>query len=277
LREIHGSVRDKSWIPEYNDIVIETDSMPNRDWRRMSLFSMITMLLHSMKLGFYVMRYVIERYDMRYARFLEFFSELQMAPGTGTLFRREVAIFEDYLDSLMAGQGRGVVMPDHGDIYWDSEEAAFLRIAENLDEFYEELHDLVGQFLAREGVACAAEEIAEVVRYQHMRMPGPTLPRVTQWTFAYNFPEYFQRAFGTDPVDLARDSQTMVCDPIDFEGARAEFAKRTILWGRKSGALLTKCRWESLDRPWVNSDTPVVGGGDAGPVSLPRAANLGGE
>ncbi len=275
LREIHGSVRDACWIPEYSDIVVETDAMPNRDWRRMSRFSMITMLLHSMKLGFYVMHYVTERHGVRYAPFLEFLAELQMAPGTGALFRREVAIFDDYLDSLMAGQGRGVVMPDHGDIYWDSEEAAFLRVAEDLEGFYAELRDLVCQFLMREGVDFAPDEIAEVVRYQHMRMPGPTLPQEREWTFKYNFPEYFQRAFGTDPIGIARDSQTMICDRVDFKGARADFAKCVILWGRKSVALLTKCDWESVDRPWVNSHTPLAG--HDGPVALPRAANLGGE
>jgi hypothetical protein len=110
-----------------------------------------------------------------------------------------------------------------------------------------------------------------------MRMPEPSLPRLREWTFTYNFPEYFQRAFGTDPVEIARDSQAMICDPIDFKGARAEYAKRTILWGRKSGALLTKCHWESLDRPWINSDTPLVDHDAPEQVALPRAANLGGD
>jgi len=39
---------------------------------------------------------------------------------------------------------------------------------------------------------------------------------------------------------------------------------------------LTECRWESLDRPWVNSDTPLVGHDAPVPTALPRAANLGG-
>jgi len=277
LREIHGTVRDASWVPEYNDIVVETNAMSNADWRRMSRLSMVTMLLHSMKLGIYVMRYMTDRYGVSYAPFLEFCSDLQMAEGTGGHFRREVAIFNDYLDGLMDGKGRGVVMPDHGGIYWDSEEAAFLRVAEDLDGFYEELRDLVCQYLDREGIDYAPDEIAEVVHYQRMRMPQPTLPAETEARFRYNLPEYFHRIFGTDPIGVARDAQVLSCDPIDFKGDRWDFARRTILWGRKSGALLVTCRWESLDRPWINSEMQFGLDPRSGLAALPRAANLGGE
>lgn len=277
LREIHGSVRDESWVPEYNDIIVETNAMSNHDWRRMSKLSMVTMLLHSMKLGFYVMRHMADRYSTGYVPFIEFCSDLLMAEGTGGHFRREVAVFDKYLDGMMAGEGRGVVMPDHGVIYWDSEEAAFLRVAEDLDGFYAELRDVVCQFLDQNDIDYAPDEIAEVVRYQRMRMPQPTLPKQTEWTYQYNLPEYFHRSFGTDPVGVSRDTQVVTCDPIDFAGDRADFAKRTILWGRKSGALLVKCRWESADRPWVNSETHYGLAEESGLAALPRAANLGGE
>ena len=277
LREIHGSVRDASWVPEFHDIVVATDAMPHRDWRRMNRLSMMTMLLHSMKLGIYVMRYMTDRYGVRYVPFIEFISELQMAPDTGAAMRREMADFDAYLDRMMAGEGRGVVMPGHGVIYWDAEEAAFLRIAEDLNGFYDELCDLVCQFLGREGVSYDAEEIAEVVRYQRMRMPGPTMPDLKQWVFRYNLPEYFHRCFGTDPVAVAPERQMLEIEPIDYRGERPDFAKRTILWGRKSGALLVDCRWESLDRPGVTSDMQFGIVEESQLAPLPRAANLGAE
>ena len=277
LREIHGSVRDESWVPEYHDIVVETADMPHGDWWRMNRISMMTMLLHSMKLGFYVMRYMTDRYDVKFAPFIEFISDRQMAPGTGDKFRREMEIFDDYLGLMMAGEGRGVVMPDHGVIYWDAEEAAFLRIAEDLDGFYDELRDMVCQYLEREGVVFDAAEIGEVVRYQRMRMPGPTLPDLNEWTFQYNLPEYFHRCFGTDPIPVARETQLLEIEPIDYRGLRADFAKRTILWGRKSGALLVDCRWESLDRLGISSDMRFGLAEDAHLAPLPRSANLGAE
>lgn len=275
LREIHGSIRDESWVPEYHDIVVETADMPHNDWRRMNRMSMMTMLLHSMKLGFYVMRYMTDRYPVNFTPFIEFVTELKMAEGTGSQFRREMELFDAYLDRMMSGEGRGVVMPNHGGIYWDAEEAAFLRIAEDLDGFYDELRDMVCQYLDHNGVAYDADEVAEVVRYQRMRMPGPTLPDLTEWTFRYNLPEYFHRCFGTDPIAVVPEKQVLECQPVDFQGARADFAIRTILWGRKSGALLVACRWESLDRGGMTSEMQFGITEESQLVPLPRAANLG--
>ncbi len=59
LREIHGSIRDQGWVKEYQDIIVATQSMSNNDWRRMTRLATMTMLLHSMKLGFYVLGWLL--------------------------------------------------------------------------------------------------------------------------------------------------------------------------------------------------------------------------
>ena len=66
LREIHGSIRDASWVREVQDIVIGTASMSNADWRRMTRLSTLTMLLHSMKAGFFVMTWMADRFGLPY-------------------------------------------------------------------------------------------------------------------------------------------------------------------------------------------------------------------
>ena len=46
----------------------------------------------------------------------------------------------------------------------------------------------------------------------------------------------------------------MVTRPIDYKGDKGRFVRETILWGRKSGTLIVKCGWNSLERAESSSD-----------------------
>lgn len=249
LTEIHGAIRDGRLVPEYEDITVSTDSMPLADWRRMTVFSWVTMLLHSMKLGFFALTYLVDRYGIQYVDFIRFVSEGRMSAGTGALLRAELAEFDAQLDRLLAGHGRGRELPEFGAIYWDEEEASFLRISQNLDRFYDELAEVLREFLDQQGVAYDADELAEAVRYQRLRMPSAAPPPVTEWTFAFNFPEYFATKMRPEAVPLARRAQVLRLRPAVFHGDKVRYARETILWGRKSGTMLTPVDWQNADAP----------------------------
>ena len=208
-----------------------------------------------------------------YTRFVEYVSDLAFPADTGPRLRAEVGRCETYMDTLMAGGGRGIEMPYHGDIYWDIEEASLLALSEDLEGFYDELLEIVQGYLETQGVEYDPAEVAEVVRYQRLRMPVPAPSRMTEWRFAYNLPEYFDRLLGAAPVPVVRETQIMTVRPENFRGDRRRFARETILWGRKSGTMLTEIEWESVGRSGVNSSAPIQT--SAGLPPLPRAANLG--
>ena len=186
------------------------------------------------------MAYLVDRYGHRYTDFIEFLSELRMKPATGNIIRREVKAFYDHIEELMRGEGRGLLVPEYGDIYWDVEEASLLRLSEELDDFYTEMEDMACQFLEFRNIAYDAEEILQIIQYQKMRMPRATLPTVTRWSFEYNIPEYFEYLFSRRPVQLVKKRQDMVCQPVDYKDDKVRFGRETILWGRKSGTLLVK-------------------------------------
>ena len=238
LMEIHGKVRDTQWIREYQDIIVKTASMPNEDWRRMTVLSVVTMLMHSMKLGFFVMAYLADRYGTQYVDFVEHLVESGSDGASKTIISREVAALFDYTSALMEGKGRGIHLADYGDIYWDAEEASFLRISENLQTFYAEMEEELHRFLRVRGIDSDVEELHEIVAYQAMRIPQHTLPETSERMFERNIPEYFETHFGTKPVAMEKSQQKLICCPIDFAADRSRFARETILWGRKSGTML---------------------------------------
>jgi putative methyltransferase len=243
LTEIHGAIRQEGLVTEYEDIVVTTNSMLQEEWRRMAVFSWMTMLLHSMKTAFFVMYYLHDRYSVKYTDFIGYICDRRMPPGVGNTLREELAQFDSQLDRILEGYGRGREMPEYGGIYWDEEEASVLRITEKLDEFYDEMLVLVRELLREKGISWDDAELSEAVRYQSMRMPSCQPLNHKEWRFNSNLPEYFETCFRSDAKPLMAKPQIMSIFAKDYQGDKPRFAKETILWGRKSGTNLTEIMW----------------------------------
>ncbi len=55
------------------------------------------------------------------------------------------------------------------------------------------------------------------------------------------------RLFGNHPIRLAPQSQLATATAKVTSRDPYEFARQVLLWGRKSGAILNDCHWETLD------------------------------
>ncbi len=244
LTEIHGSVRRVDWVTEYEDIVVETASMSREDWRRMLVFSWVVMLFHSLKLGFFVMSWLTERFGLAYRDFIGDIAERHF-PADSKLLNDVIDAFHRKIDGHLQGEGRGCILPEFGAIYWDVEETAFLNLSADFSAFFAELEVAVSDMLRRRGIAFDAEELAEVMRYQSLRTPRRLASEtVAQHRFAFNLPEYFDAYFTETPVLVRKEPQTLAIEHKNFGGDKATFARETILWGRKSGLMLTRTAWQ---------------------------------
>jgi len=137
LTEIHSKVRDPSWVTEYEEIVVSTNSMSLEDWREMLVLSWISMLMHSLKLGYFVMEWLFtERNTPR----IDFLTHLAAGPGNGHIAKL-VDWFYTKTDYILAGGGRGCVVC--GDIYWDVEEAAFIKCMIDSESFYNNMAEVI--------------------------------------------------------------------------------------------------------------------------------------
>ncbi|MBP7063434.1 hypothetical protein [Ferrovibrio sp.] len=245
LNEIHGSIRDASWVKEYEHIITESYSMTQTDWRRMVRLSWITMVLHSMKLGFYAMIWLRDRYGVKASDLIQFISDREAASLKGSIMGDELDKYDGLIDKMLnEGAGRGLALREYGDIYWDVEEATFLRAAEELDRFYSEFTTLLVEFLDGRNVPFDRADLEEMIRYQQARIPARVPTTITEHHFRHNLPEFFDRRFSTQPIPLLAVQQSMTTHPIDFEGDKKRFARETILWGRKSGTMLVSTAFE---------------------------------
>jgi len=249
--------------------------MPVSDWRRMTRLSIMSMVMYSMRLGLFALSYLAERYGTSYTGFIEYTCDRDIRDGKDTIIREELNAADRYIDDLLDGKGRGVELPKYGATYWDLEETILLRSLERLDEFYAEMFELICEFLAINGHEFDGEEIAEVVRYQQMRMPTTKPQSITKGDFKFNLPEYFHNLFGTDPIAVTKEHQVLSVTPRPFDGDFERFAKEAVIWGRNSDTMLLDCQWRSIERPWIDSSQIVREDKDVEALGLPRAANLG--
>ena len=240
---IHAATQREDWVPEYEETVVATNTLNQEDWRRAAIFSWTTMLLHSMKTGFFVMGYLKDRFHINYTDFIRHLSELDMRPEIGGMIREEIARYNQQLDHILDGKGRGSYAPEYGEIYWDLEEMSFLEVSKDLERFYSEFSDIITDYLDQLNVTYDPEELMEAVTYQRLRIPGrmPTGQRCHN--FRFNFPEYFEKRLSTAPISLKPNAQTMEIVEADFGGNAERYAREIILWGRKSGLVTTDVRW----------------------------------
>lgn len=242
LKEIHGLVRAEDRVEEKEEIVIATKAMSNEDWRRALVLSWVTMSLHSLKLGFFVMAWLVDRFGQKHSSFLEYYCTAGRDAERYPMISRELAIFDAKIERILAGEGRGCVMPDYGKIYWDEEEASFLRVSEDYNAFYQDLGRLVQAFLAEQGCALPAEELADVLAFQQASMPMPRGAGLRLKAFDHKVVNYFDTLFSSAPQALEPGSQHVEFSQTAFGGDLPRFARESILWGRKSGTMLCQPR-----------------------------------
>ena len=62
-----------------------------------------------------------------------------------------------------------------------------------------------------------------------------------------NIPEYFDRLLTASPIAISRQPQMLIVTARQFTD-KGRFAVETLMWGRKSGTIMTKVEWTEQER-----------------------------
>lgn len=241
LTEMHASPRKEGWVDEYETIVIATDSLPHEDWREVCKLSWLTLFIHSMKAGVFVLGWLWDRFNITPSEYVDF---LLHKSKSESLLGKELKIWDGILDRIVGGESRGTILSQYLDVYLEVEEAALLRCSEAWEVFYRDLAARTLEFLRARGIdALNSIELIEVIDYQRARMPSFEAPEIREQEYTLNIPEYFDKLFGSSPVPLERKLQILSLKPKTWAN-KEQYARETVLWGRKSGTLLVECSYE---------------------------------
>lgn len=232
LHEIHCAPRQENWVTEFQHIVTSTRTMSNSDWEKMLVYSLVVLLLHSMKAGIYLLAVITRKFSITHRNLI-----LALIESPEPSIRSIIDGFRDYGRSILSGGGRGIYRPEWSDVYLDPEEVALLELCENKNEFYSAVRRTWNPLLA----GIDSKIIDDLFLFQSSLIPSESsdnLPEVTL-ELSTNVAEVAYKLFYSESVSIT-DIPTALRVFHENFSSKHEFTRRRVVWARKSGTILNE-------------------------------------
>lgn len=130
MRVPHTNVTSNDWVQEWDEIIVGTNTMPVADWCECTAISWTVQLLHSLKVGYDLINYIHITYNLSYM----FIYDLLLRAGL-----YEINMFYTIADQVAHGSHWSQTDDLFGNVYYEPEELAYLRILHDKDRFYNQL------------------------------------------------------------------------------------------------------------------------------------------
>lgn len=244
LQEVHSVTREKDSVEEIEKIIIYTNSMPPKDWRKSAVNAWVTQTLHSLQAGNHISNYLRDRHEVRYVDFYEHLAQKNIDSKTAPMISKEINNLHNLAKKIQEGNTRAQSVSEFGNVSWEPEEASYLKFVEDASTFYSELFTITKDFLNAKNKRFDVNEMKEIFKYQEALIPCWSNPKQTTFHFEYNVPEYMAHFFDDNKIKLSKNKQILkIVGCKDFGDDKVRYAKETVLWGRRSNNLLYDATW----------------------------------
>ena len=223
LMDNHSSTRPDE-IPEFNDIVIATNSMPHADWRQAYMISWMVQSLHCLGLTQYL---AMDHWRVNDS-YIEFYEKLlRLHQGQHTLLGAQIARVERTLDRMLNGaDDLDQSDPRFGDINWPVEELTFLQLKSDAERFYSELKPFLRSWMT-DG------HIADAINFQQCWILGPQHISDEQQSYTYDIPAMIKAALRNETGPVIVRSTRLQFTANRYHSSVAQWAREIVWYGRK--------------------------------------------
>lgn len=222
----HASVSSFD-IPEYNNIIVETNTMSREMWIRSTMFCWIAKTLHgSGFLRAFAMYLHYEMgigYDTFYDKVLDFLEENKDSSVSELYYE-----IKNKTENISLGKkNKALVFEPSGDINWTESEYMSLRILEKFDLFFEEIEPFLKQFNIPEDV------YNDLLSYQKAIIRRPC-DKQHEISLGYDLHNYFENVYVNDYHPLQkREHRLKLVDSTVYDNWQ-DFS-RFVVWYGKMG------------------------------------------
>ncbi len=240
---IHGNRKEiENDVPEYQEMVITTKSMPREDWVRVRAFSWTAAFLHFDKVFQIPMVLTHELTGASYSKLIELFSEGQFGqPADFPILNKIHQFFIEKAQSIQLGGEEFCHSSQWLDMWWPSDEYMLIDLATNgnLSAFYQEAYRALESLLDRYGKSEYRDAIREAVELnEHMlKLPFRTGNREVPLT--YNIWEFYKAAVRSEPIQLEKRGSVITIDyNTDQWNSWEDWCRFVVWYGSKRSAYL---------------------------------------
>lgn len=223
LMDNHSSTRPDE-IPEYNDIVIATQSMPHSDWRQAYLISWIVQALHCLGLT----QYLAMDYWRVNGSYVDFYERLLRShQGQPTLLGAQIARVNHTLDRMLSGaDDLGQSDVRFGDINWPVEELTFLQLRCDAPQFYGELVPFLRDWMTD-------AHITDAVDFQQQWILGPQHHSDDSHSYTHHIPHMIEAALRCETGPVLSQPITVNFAAAHYHPSAQSWARHIVWYGRK--------------------------------------------
>ncbi len=238
---IHGErVELDDDVPEIQQLVIATASMPRADWRRTRAFCWITALLHFDKLFQIPLITAHELADVPYREMLEAFLDVD---GKAYPLLGEIRdFFIDEAQRIQEGAPEYVFSKEYLGIYWPADEYVFIKLTaeQKFAAFYRQAGDLLKALVERhDGSAGVAKMVDEALRVNRALVKQPYLHDNETIEISSDLMSFYSAVRQGEKVALRNVATAVQIDRANqaYDDFQA-WCREVVWWGNKKGAYL---------------------------------------
>lgn len=220
-------------LSEYQNVVVETNSMSREDWHRTYLFYWAVQAFHCLGLVSHIAILFHKEFSVQYSDFYEKLINYFSAHETSLIGREIVATRNVVFQSTNGGR-LDIVNPKFGEIYWPLEEASFLNFVTDKKKFFGEIRDFIETLAQSLGYEIDNNLLDDIVLYQSALVKDPHISELSI-SLQYNLHGYFSSLRDEKTILSNSPSLLKIKGDKSFDGDLESYAREIVWYGRKGG------------------------------------------
>ncbi len=240
---IHGSRKEiEGDVPEVQEVVIATKTMPKEDWVRVCVFRWTSAFLHFDKILQIPLVLTHEITGASYRELIELFSEDNIKKAEEfPILNRVRQFFVAKAQSIQRGEEEFCHSPKYIDVRWPSDEYMLIDLAINgdLPAFYQEAYRTLESLSVKYGKSENLDAIKEAVQLNQDMLKLPFRADSQDLLLSYNIWEFYHAAIRGKPIPLEKHRAVIT---IDYESEKwnswEDWCRQVVWYGSKRSAYL---------------------------------------
>jgi len=227
------TVHEGDSVPEYENIVVSTSTMPIQDWKRSHTFAYITKALYGFRPAFFILNYLKDAYSVDAVEFIEFLvAQAESDPSSYKTVAHALALLNGLQESILSGEGNETIKMNGVLTSLYPETAAMIAVLSNKESFYTSLHGAIRVFLAKRDIDIEIDTIYhQVVAYQFAMIPAWNRVNRHVLRFNHDIHNYFHFPAGEEPGRPIERAHTLVIGDDSTYSGIDEFLQKQIYGG----------------------------------------------